>query len=188
MANDILLKSGTAILLGHSADYNPSANNILIAGGITIELDLTSLAALSARQSAKFDFGSTRAERYKITAALEFATAPIAGETVDFYLAFSPQATAAVGNPGGVSGSDSAYAGYSANLDASIKQITFVGAFPLTVQATTDVQKCEIGVFVPTHRYATLIVDNRSAGDALHSDADEMSVLIEPFPRTIVEV
>jgi hypothetical protein len=181
MANEVLLKTGTAIVLGKSASHSPAANNNL--GTITDEIDLTSLAAGAARQSAKFDFGSTRARRYAIFAALEWATAPAAGavESVDIYLAFSPSGTAAVANPGGVSGSDSAYAGYSSNLDDSLKQLTFIGSSIATVQATGTVQIATVGTFTPIERYATLVVDNSSASDNLHNDMVEMSILITPI-------
>lgn len=180
MPTDVLQKTGTAIVLGNAAAHNGSvaaANNL---GNVTDEIDLTDLAALAARQSAKFDFGATRARAYNMMAALEFATAPAAGETVDFYLAFSNSLTAANANPGGVSGADAAYAGYSANLTDSLKQLTFIGSMSLTVQATGDVQIADIGTFFAEERYATLIVVNSSAVDDLHSDVVEMSVLISP--------
>jgi hypothetical protein len=178
MANEVLQKTGTAIVLADTTDHSPSANNNL--GTRTDQIDLTSLAAAAARQSNKFDFGATRAKQYSLIAALEWATAPAAGEVVDFYIAFSPSGTAAVANPGGVSGSDAAYAGYSANLEDSLLQLTFIGSFVNTVQATTTVQIATVGRFDPLQRYGTLVVVNRSAADALMSDAVEMSVLIEP--------
>jgi hypothetical protein len=179
MPSEILQKTGTVIVLANSGDHSPAAANNL--GTRTDQIDLTSLAATAARQSDKFDFGATRARKYSMTAALEWATAPVAGEVVDFYLAFSPSATAANANPGGVSGSDAAYAGYSSNLDDSLKQLTFIGSFTLTVQATGTVQIATIGVFSTLNRYATLIVDNGSSADNLHNDGVEMSVLIEPI-------
>lgn len=174
---------GTVIVLADTTDHSPSANNNL--GTRTNQIDLTSLGAAAARQSAKFNFTANRALLYRMTAAIEFATAPAAGETVDFYMAFSPSATAAVANPGGVSGSDSAYTGYSSNLADSLKQLTYIGSMVLTVQATTTVQIAPIGVFSPPHRYATLVVVNNSAADAFVADAVEMSVLIEPIDTQI---
>jgi len=169
---------GTIIVLADTTDHSPAAANDL--GTRTDQIDLTSLGAGAARQSAKFDFGANRDLEYMMTVAIEFATAPAAGELVEFFLAFSPNTTAANANPGGVSGSDSAYAGYSSNLDDSLKQLKRVGVLVATVQATTTVQIANIGVFIPRHRFATLVVVNRSAGDAFVADAVEMSILIEP--------
>lgn len=174
---------GTIIVLADTTDHSPAAANSL--GTRTDQIDLTSLGALAARQSAKFDFGANRDLLYTMTVAIEWATAPAAGEAVNFYLAFSPSATAANANPGGVSGSDSAYSGYSSNLADSLKQLTPIGSMIATVQATTTIQIALIGTFLALHRYATLIVENASAADAFVADAVEMSVLIEPIETQI---
>lgn len=184
MPTEILQKTGgdvnSIIVLGKSATHNPADVNDL--GNITDEIDLTSLAAGAARQSAKFDFGALRADKYNMMAALEWNTDPIPGEVVDFWLAFSPSATPANANPGGVSGLDSAYTGYSANLDDSIKQLTFIGSFVLTEQSNPGfTQKAVIGSFFPLQRYATLVVHNRTVSDPLYIDMVEMSVLITPI-------
>lgn len=179
MPTEILQKTGTIIVLADSTDYSPAAVNNL--GARTDQLDLTSLAAGAARQSDKFDFGATRARRYNMMAAIEPASAPAAGEQIDFYLAFSPNGTAANANPGGISGSDSAYTGYSANLDDSLKQLMFIGSMTMTVQATPTVQIAQIGIILPPERYAALVVDNSMAADNLVANAVEMSVLITPI-------
>lgn len=178
MASELRVKTGTIIVLANT-DHNPADINNL--GERTKQIDLTSLAAGAARQSDKFDFGALRAGKYNLAAAIEFLTAPIASETIDFYLAFSPNETPANANPGGVSGSDSAYTGYSSNLKDSLEQLFYVGSLTLTVQYTTIVQiDTNIGVFIPPERYATLIVVNKAAADNLVGDAVEMSVLISP--------
>lgn len=179
MGTEILQKTGVIIVLADVTDHSPSTNNNL--GARTDQIDLTSLVAGAARQSDKFDYGAVRADKYNIMAAIEWGTAPVAGETVDFYLAPSPDSSAAVANPGGVSGSDSAYAGYSANLDDSLKQLIFIGSLVATVQATTTVQIAQIGIIAPPERYATLIVVNSSAADNFVADAVEMSILITPI-------
>lgn len=116
-------------------------------------------------------------------AALEYATAPTAGETFSCYLAPSPDATAANGNPGGVSGSDSAYTGTAGDtLANSLKQLTYIGRMSLTVDSTGTVQ---VGViaqeFQPPYRYGTLVCVNDSAADALHSDAVEIHIVFDPI-------
>lgn len=87
-----------------------------------MQFNFESVANDAARQSTKADLGATRAARFNVMAALEFASAGLtAGEYVEFYWASSPSSTAANANPAGVSGSDAAYAGYASNLNASLK-------------------------------------------------------------------
>ena len=178
MANEVLLKTGTAIVLADSADHSPTAANSL--GTRTDQIDLTSLAAGVARQSAKVDFGATRARRYSVVLAVEFATAPAAGETLDIYIGYSPSGTAGTGNPAKLTGADAAYSGYSSNLDDSLKQLDYIGSLVATIQATTTVQIALIGTISPSQRYGMIVVDN-STSDALFTDADEMSILISPI-------
>lgn len=182
MANEVLLKTGTQLSFAdHAGDFSPAAGSSLEQGTPTdVQLSLASVADNAARQSAKFDLGATRAGYYHIIAAIEFAATPVAGDIVEFYIAWSPDATAANGNPGGVSGSDAAYAGYSSNLDASLKQLDPVGMMVVTAQATTTVQVGLVGGFYPKERYGTLVVVNQ-AGAAVHSDDVECHVVFDPI-------
>lgn len=187
LANKILLKEGTAIVVADATDYpNVAAANSL--GARTKQIDLTSLVAGAARQSEKLDFGvgdTTWARRFAMTSAIEMDTPPVAGEQINFYLAFSHSGTAANANPGGVSGSDSAYSGYSGNLDDSLKQLVLIGSMTLTVQDSGTVQIELIGVFIPVERYASLVVVNSTAADDFEGDANEMSIRIAPITDEI---
>jgi hypothetical protein len=163
-------------------DFAPAAANDLrhaSAADTEVQLDLTSLADGAARQSTKADLGEHRARAYTVRAAFELAATPVAGDVIELYWAPSQHATAANGNPGGVSGADSAYAGYSANLAASVLQLQLIGIFVCTTQATATVQVAECGMFVPTERYGSLVVKNESAA-AFHSDAVESHVVFDP--------
>lgn len=184
LPDEIVVQTGTAIVFADTTDHSPaSANNL---GTRTAQIDLTSVSNNAARQSDKVDLGATRAEIYEVVAALEIAATPTAGNVVEFWWAPSPSGTAGTANPGGVSGADAAYAGYSSNLDASIKQLQFIGDFVCTAQATGTVQIARVGSFAPKHRYGTLVVYNKS-GAALHSDAVEMSVLLSPLETAVVD-
>lgn len=155
-------------------------------GTRTDQINLTSLAAGAARQSAKLDFTENMDLEYVLGASIEFATAPTAGETVDFYMGFSNNLTVGINNPGGLSGIDEAYTGYSANLSDSLKQLVYLGSMVATVQATTTVQvDTSIATFTPRARYGCLVVVNNSAGDAFHSDAVEMAVRMTPLVTQI---
>ena len=109
--NDVLLKTGTQISFAdHATDFVGGAAKTSVeqAGATDVQVDLTGLVAGAGRESAKFDFGATRARNYSIMASLEFATAPVTGEVVSFYLVPSNDATAANGNPQSIDGVDAA--------------------------------------------------------------------------------
>lgn len=190
MANKVLVQEmdGTPkqiCFADHATDFNPTAaNDLRITTDGSKETDcqiiLESLAAAAGRQSAKVDLGENRALAYKVRAAIEWAAGIDAGETLSFYWAPSWSATAGTGNPGGASGSDAAYAGYSSNLAEAVKQLDFIGNMIMTVQATATVQVAEVGILCPSARYGSLIVVN-NADDALHSDSVEMNIVFDPL-------
>jgi len=186
MANKVLVseQDGTPkqiVFADHAGDFSPAAGTSLEFGTPTdCQITLASLADAAARQSAKVDLGTERAQVYKVRAAFEIAATPTAGDVIEIYWSPSSSSTAANGNAGGVSGADAAYAGYSANLAASVKQLDFIGNFICTAQASATVQVAEIGIFMPSERYGTLVVKNES-GAALHSDDVEIHVVFDPI-------
>lgn len=168
---------GTPIVLADSTDYSSSVSGY----ARTAQIDLTSLASGAARQSAKIDFGATWAHQYAVHVCVEFATAPSSQETVDVYVGYSNSATAGNDNPGGLSGADAAYSGTSGDsLDDSLLQLNRIGSLVATADATTALQRQQIGVIVPKARYASIVVDNNTS-DAFHSDAVEMYVALAPM-------
>lgn len=187
MPNEVLLKVGTQIVFAdHAGDFSPAAGSSLEQGTPTdVQLSLASVADTAARQSAKVDLGATRAHLYSCMAAIEFASSGLtANSVVTMYWAPSPDATAANGNPAGISGSDAAYTGYSSNLADSLHQLVRIGDFVVTGQATTTVQVAAVGVFAPQERYGSLVVENNS-GAAIHSDDVECHVVLTPVVTEI---
>lgn len=189
MANKILTQEmdGTPkqiVFADHANDFSPTTANDrrdVTAGDRTLsQLSLASVADGAARQSAKVDLEENRAQAYTVRCAFEMAATPTAGAAIYLYWAPSHSATAANSNSGGVAGADGAYAGYSANLDDSVKQLDLIGVFVCTVQVTAVVQQGEAGVFMPTARYGTLVVRNES-GAAFHSDDVECHVVFDPI-------
>lgn len=164
----------------HAGDFSPSATaNDLRQGAETdVQMQTASVVDNAAVQSAKFDLTVNWARQFAIRAALEFAATPTAKEWVEFWVAWSDDPTAADGNPGGVSGSDGAYTGYSSNLDDSVVQLDRIGTFVVTAQATPTVQIAHCGFFFPKARYGTLVLVNRS-GAATHSDDVENNISIQ---------
>ena len=180
MAAEILYKTRTAIVVANTADYSPTAARTL--GARTDQINVTDLAAAAARQSAKLDFGATRATLYDVRINFEIAADPSAGGSVDLYMSPSHSGTADVGNVGHCTGADAAYvaaAGYT--LAELLKHLHFIGSAPVAVQNDGDgVQSAHVGVFSPTDRYGCLVVVN-SASQAFHSDAAEFAVGFYPI-------
>lgn len=174
------------VFANHAGDFGPTgANDLRITTDGSNELDVewapASLANGSYHQSAKFDFGSKWGLGYLPRLAVELAATPTAGNTISVYLAPSHSATAATANPGGVSGSNGAYTGYSSNADASIKQLGRpISVFKVTAQATTTVQIMKGQPFQAPSRYASIVVLN-SSGAAFHSDDVEINLVFDPI-------
>ena len=174
MATEILIKSGTPVVWADTTDY---AGDL---GTRTHQLDLTSVAASAARQSAKADLGATRAAVFAVTVAIEFDVAPTSGNVVSVWFAPSPSATAATANPGGASGSDAAYTGTTGDsLADSILQLTLIGNLVCTSDVATVVE-FQTFYFSPEHRYGSVIIYNE-ADQAFEGDAIEMGVAFTPI-------
>ncbi len=188
MANEILrkVKTGQLVFADHATDYigGTGNNSLEIASSVDVQIDVTDLAGGAARQSAKIDLGATRPPVYSVQMSLEMATDPVTGETVDLYWSPSPDSSAAVGNAGGASGSDAAYAGYSAStLVEGLAELILIGSLPLAVMNDADgvPQLGFVAIFSPPDRYGSLIVKNGSVADAFHSDAVEFAVSFNPI-------
>lgn len=165
----------------HGGDFGPAAANSLEFGTPTdVQLSLASVGDTAARQSAKVDLGTERAQIYKVRAALEFAATPGLGDVVELYWAPSSSSSATYGNAAGISGSDAAYTGQASNLAISVKQLDSIGVFVCSAQPTSTVQIAEIGLFQPSERYGSLVVKNESAA-AFHSDDVECHVVFDPI-------
>jgi hypothetical protein len=181
MANEVLQKVGTQICFAdHAADWaGGTAKTSLEQGTPTdVQLDLTSLADGSGRESAKFDFGATRAAAYNCMASIETVGAT-SKDTVDMYLAESPDSVAANGNPGQIDGVDAAAPSGVGTLDELLPQCQHIGSLSCENTANT-VQTGKVGVVTPGERYGILIVVNESGG-ALLADAVEHHVVFDPI-------
>ncbi|KKM04497.1 hypothetical protein LCGC14_1763640 [marine sediment metagenome] len=175
---------GTPIVLADITDHSPATANDL--GTRTDQIDCTDLVAGAARQSDKIDFTANIDLEYILSVCVEWEVTPeiAAGETLEFYMAYSNSATAATANPGGVGGADAAYTGYSAgSLANSLKQLEFLGAMVMDNVITTDQAQIDMAIatFTPRQRYGTLVVYNAAASAALHSDMIETSFVFTPL-------
>jgi len=177
MPTEALVKNGTPVVWADTTDYTGTVSGLTR----TSQIDLTSVASGASRQGAKVDLGATRAAKYEVLIAVEFASGAISDETVDIYLAWSPSSTAANANPGGVSGSDAAYTGTAGDsLADSVKQLEYVGSLTTTADQTTVVQYGKVGELFAPSRYVSPVLVNNSTG-ALVADAVEMYIALIPI-------
>ena len=162
MPNEVTQKVGTQILFNVAGTYNPVALSD-IESGVATDVVWTPDGILTneARASTKADLTANRAAQFAVMAGIEFATAPVAGETVDFFWAPSPNGTAGTGNPGGVTGTDADYTGTPATLAEGLALLMFIGSLIVTVDA--NIQVAHIGIFSPPHRYGMLVVRNNTS-------------------------
>ena len=179
MANEVLVKEGTQILFNVAATYNPATalNDIEVPTPTDVDWTPDGITNGQARASDKVDLGATRAAKYSVIAAIEFATAPTTGNTVDFYWAPSAVSTAGTGNPGNVSGTDADYTGTPATLAEGLAQLMYIGSLVCTADA--NIQVAPIGILVSPTRHGTLVVDNNSG--VTWGDNVETAVAFDPI-------
>lgn len=177
---------GTTIVVADSL-YVPTVVSIG-DGTADFDIDIKDLAAGAARQSQKIDFGVDIDLEWVLSAALEWETTPeiAAGETVEFYIGWSEKATAGTDNPAALTGVDGAYTGMAGGtLDGSLKLIDSIGVMTQDNVINTDTVGVQydsaIRTFTPRARYGNLVVVNRAALAALHSDAVEMAIGLRPL-------
>ena len=175
MANEVLVKNGTAIVW---ADIGGDFGDSPIAG--TLQITLATLANAAARQGVKADLGATRAARYGVTLRPELDVAPASGAVIGLYWAASEAAAAGTANPGGVSGADAAYTGTAGDSIAdSLQQLDLIGALVCTSDLATVVQQ-QTWIYEPPTRYGSPVVFNQS-GQAFEGDDIEMSIIFMPL-------
>ncbi len=138
-------------------------------------LDLGSLAADGVRVGAQCDLGAApRADQYIYKFVVDgFDTAPVVGETVDLYLAYSDGTYV----DGDVGTSDAA--GFTADLP----NLMYVGS--ASVQTTTAADNLIIsGLVNIPFRYVSPVVHNNTA-DALLGTSDAHKFILTPVPPEV---
>lgn len=180
MPNEVTRKEGTQILFNLAASYNPATPLNDIEAGTPTDVAWTpdALTLAQARSSDKVDLGANRAAGYAVTVAMEWATAPVAGETYDIYWAASALLDDGTGNPGNVTGDDLDYTGTPATLAEGLAQLIFVGSLVCTVDANIQVQTVN-GYFSPPLRYGSIVGHNNTNDTT--GDSVESAVAFDPI-------
>ena len=176
--NLVKVTDATAVVWADTTDYSSTVSGL----ARTAQIDLTSVGAGAARQGAKVDFGATRASKYRVFVAIEFASAAVSLEEVEIYHAGSPSTTAGNANPGGTSGADAAYTGTAGDsLADSLAQLQLIGSLVTTSDNTTVVQYQTVGYLNgdEIERYGMPVVFLNTTGAAV-ADAVEMLVAYIP--------
>ena len=131
----------------------------------THQISMASVADNAARQGAKADLGTLGGQRYAVVLRPNLNVAPASGELIEVYFGQSVSATAGSHNPGGLSGADAAYSGTTSDdVPDSVKQLD--GPWTLVVTSDIGLQYQVLGIFVPTLRYVSPVIYNKS-GQAL---------------------
>ena len=141
-------------------------------------LDLGGLAADAVRAGDEEDLGvAPRSRRYRWTLVIDgFDTAPVVGETVDAYLAFSHDGTQAT-RDGDLSGTD------GGSSTVVLPNLLYIGS--AVVQTTTAANELVTsGVVDISHRYVVPVIHNNTA-DALLSTADAHKFILTPVPDEV---
>lgn len=184
MAN-VTLEVATQVRFFITGSFSPAdaATNLTIGTPTDVVLTQSALADGAGRQSDKFDFGANRAERYELSAAVDFTgETPTLGERVEYYFAPSTITTQGSGNVAGNSGADAAAPGGALGtilIAEFLKQCQYIGSLIVHDGAVVQNQ-VGIGVLVPTSRFGQLVVMNQS-GDAFEADDVENHVVLTPM-------
>jgi hypothetical protein len=167
---DITQSVGTQFVFAdHDTDFvgGSAKTSLEQAGSTDVQMIFEGVADGGGMESDKFDFGANRAARYSVMGSIETVGAT-SGEPIDVYLAPSPDATAANGNPGQIDGVDTVAAPSGVGTLAELlRQCIYIGSLICEDTATT-VQTGFIGEVSPPERYGILVVVNNS-GAALET-------------------
>lgn len=188
MANEILVKQGIQFLFRDPTDFDTTpaflpetvANSLILtaANPTEVDMDLTGVgAAGGAHESDKTSLATPWATRWSVDACLEFAPTPADGGVVEFYWGASPSATAATGNPGGLTGTETGLTDTAGILG----ELMFIGV--LTVRANI-IAIGHVGILVPPFEHGILVVVNQ-ASTALHTAMDNTHIV---FTEIIDEI
>jgi hypothetical protein len=112
-----------------------------------------------------------------LDADFELSPTPTPGNIIEIRGSYGNATGAGRGN---TTGSDGAYTGYANNIENSLRHLETLGIFAVTVNATTTVQKANLGIIFPKGRFLNVVVNNRS-GAAFHSSDAFCVITLTPL-------
>ena len=142
--------------------------------------ELDSLGAGAGIQSAIHDLGEGAIARiYEWRAFIQFATAPVVNETVDFYIKTAGNSASSTGHP---DNDDGTTAG-AVSAEDKLKNLHFIGSIVVD-EAVQDIEMVASGTILITARAFQVVAWNATA-DALTTDVDENGFWLSPAPDEI---
>lgn len=142
--------------------------------------EMHNIASAAGRQSAHWDRGTGAIPAiYYWKAFVQFATAPVLGETVDFYLKTSGTSASATAHPDNDDGTGE---GAVSSIN-KLNNLDYLGSIVVD-EAAQDIEMCASGTVYITARGINIVMWNRTA-DALTNDVDENGFYLTPVPDEI---
>jgi len=142
--------------------------------------EMHNIAAGAGRQSAAWDRGvAATPALYEWCAFVQFATAPVVNETVDFYLKPMGSDASATAHPANDDGTASA----AVSAADKLKNLIYIGSIVVD-QATADIEMVARGTVFLSARGYNIVMWNATA-DALTNDVDENGFYMTPIPDEI---
>lgn len=150
----------------------PETPITFLASGGDVTFTQTSVASGAGRQSAQHDFGAAaRAFAYKWRAWVKFATTPVVGETVDFYLKTSD---------GTHSDNDDGTTDAAVSSEDKLSNLRYIKSI-IVDEASSTPEFSASGEMVIYDRYAQVVMWNASEDD-LSSTAADHGFSLTPIP------
>ena len=142
--------------------------------------ELDSLGAAAGIQSAIHDLGEgSIAQDYDWRAFIQFATTPVLGETVDFYLKTAGSSLASTTHP---DNDDGTTAGAVSAID-KLKNLYYLKSIVVD-EAAANIEMVASGrIFLPWRAFQ--VVAWNASADALTTDVDENGFFMSPVPPEI---
>lgn len=138
------------------------------------------LASGAGVQSAIHDLGEGAIARlYEWRAFVQFATAPVLGETVDVYLKTAGSSLASTTHPDNDDGTTAS----AVSAEDKLKNLHYLGSIVVD-QATADIEMVASGLVDISARAFQVVFWNASA-DALTNDVDENGIFLSPVPDEV---
>lgn len=142
--------------------------------------ELDSLGSGAGVQSAIHDLGEAAISRiYEWRAFIQFATVPVLGETVDFYIKTAGNSASSTGHPDNDDGTTSS----AVSAEDKLKNLHFIG--PIVVdEAAANIEMVASGTIRISARAFQVVAFNSTA-DGLTTDVDENGFWLSPVPDEI---
>ena len=143
----------------------------------TKAFELQSVSPSQGSQSAIHDLGEAAISQiYEWRAFVQFATTPVVGETVDFYLKTAGNSASSTGHPDNDDGTTVLTVG----VENKLKNLHFLGSIVVD-EALANIEMVASGTVLITARAFQIVAWNSTA-DGLSTDVDENGFWLSPVP------